>query len=162
MSSPFDRRFIDSMVPHHEMAIEMAKVAAERAEHADLKRFAAEIIAAQESEIARMEDWRRAWFGKQSAPSEDTEAGMAGAEMGQSMGSGAMDMKERAEGLRKADPFDKAFLEAMVPHHESAIEMAKPAVEHAQHEEVRKLAGEIVEAQTRDIERMKGWLSAWH
>jgi len=47
MSSPFDRRFIDTMVPHHEMAIEMAKVAAERAEHADLKRFAAEIRAAQ-------------------------------------------------------------------------------------------------------------------
>jgi len=108
-----------------------------------------------------MEEWRRAWFGEHAARPEDGEAGMAGAEMGPSMTSGAMVMGEGAERLRNADPFDKAFLEAMIPHHESAIEMAEPALEQAQHEEVRELAREIVEAQTGDIERMKRWLTAW-
>ena len=161
MSRPFDVRFIDTMVPHHEMGIEMAKIAVERAEHDDLKPFAAKIIATQESEIARMEKWRRTWVGSDSAPPEDGEAGRAGEEMGQSMASGGMDMKEQAESLRKADPFDKAFLEAMVPHHEAAIEMARPAQERAEHDELRELARAIVEAQTSDIDRMKGWLRTW-
>jgi uncharacterized protein (DUF305 family) len=35
-----DRQFIDMMVPHHESAVEMAKLAHERAEHTELKSLA--------------------------------------------------------------------------------------------------------------------------
>lgn len=146
------------MVPHHESAIEMAKLAAERGEHAEIKRFAADIIAAQQSEIAQMEAWRNAWDGNDSAGRNEGNSAMSGEH---SMMSGGMSMEKQVESLRKADPFDKAFLAAMVPHHESAIEMAKPAVERAQHDELRELARKIVDAQARDIDRMNGWLRAW-
>lgn len=162
MSIPFDEQFIDMMVPHHQTAIEMAKLAEERAEHPELKLFAGEIMAAQGSEIARMADWRQAWFGSDSATAKHGESGMADMEMGHSMMSGTMDMKEMVDGLRTADPFDKAFIEAMVPHHESALEMAKQAQERAEHPEIKRLGDEIVAAQTRDISTMKGWLAAWY
>ena len=161
MSIPFDQRFIDMMVPHHESAVEMAKLAQERAEHPELKSFAEQVIAAQDSEISRMKQWRQTWFGGDPGPAKD-EPGMADMEKGPSMTSGMKDMKEMVEGLRTADPFDKAFIEAMVPHHQSALEMANEAQGHAEHPEIKQLADEIIAAQTREISTMKGWLDAWY
>lgn len=159
MSKAFDVRFIDSMVPHHETAIAMAQLASERAAHAEIKRFAAEVIATQKSEITQMESWRRAWARTDPAAPKDAGASPPEATVGGTGMSG--DMQKQLEGLRKADHFDEAFLKAMLPHHESAIEMAKSAVDRAEHVALRDLARHIVDAQTRDINRMEGWRRAW-
>ena len=66
-----DRAFIDMMVPHHESAIAMAKIAQERAEHQELKDMAVEIVKAQEGEISQLHEWRVAWFGSPDTPSMD-------------------------------------------------------------------------------------------
>ncbi len=50
----------------------------------------------------------------------------------------------------------------MIPHHESAIEMAEVALESSGNEEVRTLAQDIVDAQRREIEQMKGWRERWY
>ena len=57
----FDLHFIDMMIPHHEGAIVMAKDAVTRAEHAEIKNLANEIIREQETEIKKMKEWRAAW-----------------------------------------------------------------------------------------------------
>jgi uncharacterized protein (DUF305 family) len=162
MAISFDQEFIDTMTPHHESAIEMAKLALERAEHPELKELAGQIVTTQSSEIARMQQWRRDWFGGDSSPATHSPHEMAGMEMGPSMTSGTMDMKEMVDGLRTAQPFDKAFLEEMVPHHGSAIEMAEEAQERAEHPEIRQLADEITTAQKREIATMEGWLRDWY
>jgi uncharacterized protein (DUF305 family) len=59
---PFDLRFIDSMIPHHEDAIMMAQEALMQAEHPEIKELAQEIIDAQEGEIQQLQEWRAAWF----------------------------------------------------------------------------------------------------
>jgi uncharacterized protein (DUF305 family) len=43
-SIPFDQRFITAMIGHHEGAIAMAKEAQTKAEHAEIKQLAGEII----------------------------------------------------------------------------------------------------------------------
>lgn len=62
---------------------------------------------------------------------------------------------------KKGVSFDKAFLESMIVHHQGAIEMAKEAQQKAQHPEVKKLADDIIAAQTSEIEQMKKWISDW-
>lgn len=62
-SKPFDQRFITAMVAHHNGAIAMAKDAQAKAEHPEIKQLAAEIIKAQESEVAQLQQWNRQWFG---------------------------------------------------------------------------------------------------
>jgi uncharacterized protein (DUF305 family) len=57
---PFDRAFIDAMIPHHESAIEMAGVALDESENAEIRRIAGAIVQAQESEIAEMQRGREA------------------------------------------------------------------------------------------------------
>lgn len=52
-----DRDFVCAMIPHHEGAVEMAKVAIEHCGDEELRRLAGKIITDQEEEIAAMRDW---------------------------------------------------------------------------------------------------------
>src|SRR5919197_701639 len=70
-TAPFDRQFIDMMVPHHLSAIAEARIALSRAQHPQIKRLARSIIAAQEAEIRQMTAWRKAWYGSATTPDRD-------------------------------------------------------------------------------------------
>jgi uncharacterized protein (DUF305 family) len=50
----FDRLFLDTMIHHHMMAIDMSKDATTKAEHNELKEFARKAVTKQQSEIAEM------------------------------------------------------------------------------------------------------------
>ena len=150
MSRSFDQEFIDMMVPHHEAGIEMAKLAQQRAEHPSLQRLASVMVAAQTAEIRTMEECRLPSAG-----------GMGQMKMDHSTKSASMDMEKVTLDLRTADPFDKAFLKAMIPHHEMAIDMAKPAVDKVDNPQLKKLAGDIAEVQGKEVTSMKGWLRDW-
>ena len=148
-SGDYDRDFIDGMVPHHQAAIDMAKVAQRKAEHTEIRQLADAIVADQDGEIAQMKGWRKAWYG-----SDEITPGMGGHQMA------GMDT-DLAE-LESAIPFDKAFIDAMIPHHQSAIDMAKEAQAKATRQEIKDLAGRIVSAQQREIDQMKAWRSQWY
>ena len=57
----FDLEFINQMTPHHDGAVEMAKEALTKAEHAEIKTLSNQIIKAQEAEIKQMADWKAKW-----------------------------------------------------------------------------------------------------
>ncbi|MGK2852265.1 MAG: DUF305 domain-containing protein [Candidatus Limnocylindrales bacterium] len=160
-----DRAFIDMMVPHHQSAIEMAKVAQERATHDELRSLADDIVSAQETEITQLREWRQAWFGSADTPGMDAMPLMPGMDMpgmdGMSM-DGTMDMTIDVEALRTAEPFDRAFIEAMIAHHESAIEAAGIIGAASDRPELQQIAASIIEAQQREIDQMQGWRIAWY
>lgn len=151
----YDRMFIAGMTPHHDGAIEMAEVALERAEHPEIRELARNIIASQRAENRAMEGWYRAWYGGAVPEVRAMDHAMPGMEM-----EGAMGVS--AEELRRAEPFDRAFIDAMIPHHEAAVTMARDAEERAEHPELRRLARAIVEAQEREVRRMEGWRATWY
>jgi uncharacterized protein (DUF305 family) len=162
-TADFDRQFIDMMVPHHQGAVEMAKIARQRAERPEIKQLAEAIIRSQDEEIARMKGWRQSWFGSDQTPPLDKMPMVPGmAAHGGHGGGGTMDMAAEVEALRKApEPFDRAFIDAMIPHHESAIEAAKAAETRAQKTEIKELAKAIIADQQREIEQMMAWRQAW-
>lgn len=161
----FDEAFIDMMVPHHQAAIEMARIAQGRATHDELRSLADDIVSAQESEIAQLRDWRQAWFGSGDTPGMDAMPLMPGMEMpgmdGMAM-DGTMDMTVDIEALRTAEPFDRAFIEAMTVHHETAIAAAKIIAAATDRPELQGIAADIIEAQQREIDQMQGWLKSWY
>ncbi len=58
--------------------------------------------------------------------------------------------------------YDLRFVDAMTPHHQGAVEMAKEALEKSQRPEIKKLAEDIIAAQEREINQLKQWRQAWY
>ena len=61
-AEPFDRVFIDSMIRHHEQAVEAAEIALIESEREEIRALAEEVIAAQTSEIEQLREWRESWY----------------------------------------------------------------------------------------------------
>jgi len=57
----FDTAFMKAMIVHHQGAIEMAKVAKEKAMHEGIRTMADDIISAQTKEIEMMQEWQKQW-----------------------------------------------------------------------------------------------------
>lgn len=74
-----------------------------------------------------------------------------------------MSMGEMTSRLKdeSGDSFDKAFITTMTQHHQGAIDMAQEAKINAKHDEIKKMADDIIAAQTREIEMMKQWQKDW-
>ena len=146
-----DVAFVTDMTAHHQGAIDMARLARKKAEHAEIRTLANDVIAAQQAEIETMEALMDDMHDTDMHGSD--HMGMSDHEMG-------MDMDMTA--LESAEPFDKAFIDAMVPHHEGAIAMAKAQLAEGSQPELRKMADDIIAAQTEEIARMKAWRKAWY
>jgi uncharacterized protein (DUF305 family) len=146
-----DERFIDAMVPHHQGAIEMAKVALKHAEHEEIKELSHNIISSQRAEIEELKSIKKEEFGTSQVPMEMSQEQMRG-----------MGMMMDPQQLANQKPFDEAFIDAMIPHHRSAIEMAQVALENSDNPKIKELAQNIISAQQREIEQMKEWRKAWY
>ena len=58
--------------------------------------------------------------------------------------------------------FDRAFIDAMVPHHESAIVMAQEAMDSGLSQpDLLKVADDILVTQQAEIDQMKDWRAEW-
>jgi uncharacterized protein (DUF305 family) len=63
--------------------------------------------------------------------------------------------------LENATDFDRAFVEDMIPHHQMAVMMATMLKNGTNRPEMRKLADDIIVAQTKEINEMRTWLKEW-
>ena len=176
MMGQFDLMFIDMMTAHHGSAVAMAQVATSRAEHAELRSLADDVISSQSAEIEQLRTWRNAWYPDAPAMPMMSAEQMMGMmqQMMDAMPNGmmgtpaampamdAMDMEQELSRLcATTENFDLAFIDAMIPHHQSAIMMAQMAVERAQHPELKALAQAIIDAQQQEVEQMQAWRVAW-
>lgn len=150
----YDRNFIANMIAHHQGAVDMAKLALANAKHQELKDMANDIVTAQEKEIADMLAWQKAW-GYPSTSAEDMQDHSAMGMMDDMAG-----MTAQLDG-KTGDDFDKTFLEQMILHHQSAIDMAAPGEKNASRQEVKDLSAAIVKAQSKEIAQMQTWQKEW-
>lgn len=56
---------------------------------------------------------------------------------------------------------NRAFIDLMVPHHQSGVEMANEAIAKASHAELRAFAQHMKASQSKDVEQLKSWRQAW-
>jgi uncharacterized protein (DUF305 family) len=144
-----DMAFAQGMIPHHQQALEMAKLAAGRASSAKVKDLASRIEKAQDPEIQTMNGWLKSW-GKDmssSMPGMDhsSDSGMPGMTNGKDMGH-----LEKMSGTG----FDTMFLTMMIDHHKGAVDMATTEKNKGEYGPAISMAGDIVKAQTAEITEM--------
>lgn len=146
-----DVSFAQGMIPHHQQAVEMARLAADRASSARVKDLAARIEKAQGPEITTMTGWLTSW-GEQvpmAGMDHSGHSGMAGM-------TGMMSADDMAA-LRKATgkDFDTMFLTMMVDHHKGAVEMAGTERAKGSYGPATSTAGAIVTGQNAEIKEMR-------
>jgi uncharacterized protein (DUF305 family) len=151
----YDQMFVDHMIAHHQGGVEMAAMADLRAEHPELKTFAATLHDGQQLEIRQLRDLRKSWYGSPEAARTPPNDDMPGSKSLRRM---ELDLQT----LNTTKTFDRDFLDAMIAHHEGAVEMATDAQSRAEHAELKDMAGKMIADQTKEIEQMRSWRSSWY
>ncbi len=148
-----DAQFMRDMIPHHQQALEMSRLAPDRTNSPELLEIAGKIEAAQGDEIAFMEQWltsrsesidqSHAHTGHHTMKGMATEAQMAAL--------------AAASGVE----FDRQFLSLMITHHEGAIDMVEALMEQpgsAYDPTLFEFTTDISNDQSKEIELMHGLL----
>lgn len=159
-AAQFDRQFIDMMVPHHEQGIMMAKMALDRAQHAELKTMAQKIIEDQQRDITAMKGLRKQWFGSDTTPSMDQMPMLPGMSMTADMHR-MMDPNHARAQLDQAKSFDKAWIDTMIDHHKMAIQAADLDAQQGAHDELKTLAKKMRDAQQGEVDRLEAKRREW-
>lgn len=147
-----DVMFAQMMIPHHEQAIELADIALDPAVGASdaVRALAQRIKEAQDPEIDQMTTLLGAW-GESTEMDSDMDHS--------TMMSGMLTLDELATlSDQRGTDFDQAWLEAMISHHEGAIEMANDVLDDGSNTEIRSLAEQIIAAQQTEIDEMRALL----
>ena len=61
------------------------------------------------------------------------------------------------QAVQDPDP-DVAFVRGMIPHHQSAIEMARVVLQSGKDDQAKKWANDVIREQQREITEMQEWL----
>jgi uncharacterized protein (DUF305 family) len=148
-----DVAFAQGMVPHHQQALDMAKLVPSRSTNAKVLDLAKRIEGAQDPEIKKMNGWLEEWGASTSMPGMDhgSMPGMPGM-----MSAEDMKMLDQSKGAA----FDKMWLDMMIKHHEGAVAMAKTELQKGGSADAKKLAQDIIDAQQKEITEMQGLLKA--
>ncbi len=70
-----EEAFVVNMIPHHQEAVDTARLVVAKGESAELKKLAQAIITAQEKEIAMMQKWSKDWNYSAVTPSYENMMG---------------------------------------------------------------------------------------
>jgi uncharacterized protein (DUF305 family) len=162
-STSIDAIFIENMIPHHEDAIEMSKLALTKTKNEEVRTLATNIISAQQEENIIMRAWYKTWFEKE-VPENTTEYSTGYSMMhGETMMENGMTGRNGIDisNLENAEEFDKTYITQMIPHHQMAIMMAYMLLRTSSREEMQTLAKSIIETQSAEILQMQSWLNAW-
>jgi len=154
--SPADVAFMQGMIVHHQQAVDMAALVADRTNTPEVLAVARRIDASQEDEIEFMESWltERGELMEMAGMGHAAHSGMEG-----------MATPEQLEALAAArgTNFDRYFLELMVRHHQGAITMVNELHNQrgtAADPVMYEFTSEVVNDQNAEIERMNAFLAS--
>ncbi len=168
--TPADIRFMQGMIPHHYQAVLMANLVAERTNRPELIAIAERIRGSQADEITFMQQWLRDRGADAPDPAGPHAMHHGGAHGGHDMGNGhtplmaGMATPEQMAQLAtlSGTPFDRMFLELMIPHHRGAITMVEALYDQqgsATDPYLFEFANDVVNEQQAEIGRMAALLA---
>ena len=126
MSGDFDMDFANMMIEHHQGAIDMSEEELKSGTDEKIKGMTQNIITAQKEEQRKLRD-----IVKNRKPMK--------MDMGKhdELSKALDDMKANMSGMQMTGSTDKDFAIMMIPHHESAIKMAKAELSHGMNAQLK-------------------------
>lgn len=134
-----DRDYIDNLVPHHEMAIQMADAELANGTDPNVKAMAQRMKDMQQEEITMLRTIRERVVGSDTiAAMRDPHGDADIAELQATTGSAA----------------DVMFLDNMIPHHAGAVSLSHRALDNLSDPELIDMANKTIVMQTREMNEM--------
>ncbi|GAB3935812.1 DUF305 domain-containing protein [Micromonospora vulcania] len=140
-----DVEFVRMMIPHHAQALEMARLAPDRAADPDIRALADRIQASQGPEMGLM----RGWLQTRGLPAE-----VQGHDHGAMRGMQSPEAMRQLAAARGAD-FDRLFVRMMTEHHRGAIELATNLLTVGADLTLNEFANSVATEQTVEIDRLR-------
>ena len=144
-----DVMFAQMMIPHHQQAVELAALAPEHTTNQAVLTLASTISAEQQPEINAMTALLLQWDVDPKATPDHGGSGMQGMVDDATMA--------KLKSLNGPE-FDTLWLQAMIGHHQGAIDMAKAEIANGQSADMTAMAKTMVTAQQAEINQMKQML----
>lgn len=158
-------RFMEGMIDHHQMALDMAQDCLAKAESEAVQELCQAVIAAQTPEIEQMQNWLKDWYNVEYAPIAmypfaESNA-MGGHQHGNAPATDPAMMMGMMAGLNRLEgiEYEIAWLESMIDHHDDALHMSERILQRAEHPELIELANNIIAAQTAEIALMESMIA---
>lgn len=137
-----DRAFLAMMAPHHAGGVALGELAQELGTKPETRRLGKAVVTAQAAELEQMQAAYQSLFGEPLVLEDEPEPTIVG--------------------LRESDEFDRDFYDALIPHHQQAIEMARTELADGENAELKSLASEIVDSQSEEVEDMNAWREKYY
>jgi LPXTG-motif cell wall-anchored protein len=141
----FEIGYINSIIPHHQDAIEMSRMVQNDAPHKEVRDIATTMINEQLTEIEELTTWLNDWYGQQPNPDPRMK-----------MSPSMMEMFMRADPAMR----EKLFVAMMREHHEVANQLGRLVLQKATHQELKDQAQKMITSQTEQQAIFGGWLQA--
>ena len=146
-----DIDFLKGMIPHHQGAVDMAKVQLEYGQDGLLKSLTQRVIRDQEREIRYMKRNLVALEANFNESSINNLSTIAFKRVNRHM--------HKDMNIKFTSNADTDFVKGMIPHHQGAVEMAKVVLAYGTDSSARRLAYDIINAQESEMTWMRRWLS---
>ncbi len=155
-----DIAFMQMMIPHHDQALEMSRLAEARADNKAVRSLASRIEAAQGPEIMTMAAWLDQ-RGLEVPRHGDDAAKFDHSQHGHDAMTGMLTPEQMSKlADARGTRFDRLFLRGMIAHHRGALTMASRAAQEGTDQQVSELAADVSASQSAEIERMRELLSS--
>ena len=146
MTGNADYDFASMMIPHHQGAVAMAEDVVKSGKSAELIAFSKNVIIAQQKEIAMLKDFLTTASQRPSANAEAFK---------KALDASMVPMMDGMGKVKLTNDIDKDFVALMIPHHQSAVNMAKAYLPFATDQKFKLLAQQIIQAQEDEIKWLK-------
>lgn len=165
----FEQSFLTQMIHHHQEGIEMAKMVPHHTKRAELTDFAEKMTKTQTAEIEKMSALLKSPAGSSAAKMDHSKMGdkkmdhsaMSDKKMDHGKADG-MNMSGMGQmGSAQGPEFDRMFVQHMIKHHSSALEMTQLVEGRATRAEVISIAEKISKEQKDEIQKLKSWEAKW-
>lgn len=152
--------FIDLTIPHDASIAAVAQAATSRVQDERLQEIARATVAAREAEIGELQALRQRFYPDQAPLAVDTvtmtamDRATPGASIAMAESTVDQSVAKLLAAICTAEDADRAFIDLAIPHHRTAIDLARPAAANAEREEIRAAAERILGERQAEIDAL--------
>jgi uncharacterized protein (DUF305 family) len=149
ISNNFDIDFANTMSIHHQAAIDMSELEVANGGDVQIIEMAKNIISAQKAEIAQMKNFVANYKMAAAKMDNSDSQNILADEM--------KSMMDKMHNMKMTGNMDDDFVMLMIPHHASAVKMAKYEITYGKEIALKNIAQKIVVDQNKEIATFVAW-----